>query len=270
VPPATVFLSHAQNREDVVLWRALATVPAGRYVDAATNRPDGASTTLAFYERGWSGIVVEPLPDLAEAHRAERPRDVVIDTTDVAPWLADAVGTDQPADDVHVMVVDAEGSEADVLAGVDLRTFRPWVLVIRATAPASATATHDAWEAGVLAAGYRACLFDGMSRFYVAQEHADALQSRLSYPACALDQFVDARAYAAEQGRAALIDEVRRWRVEALTWWPGTGGSASAGELNRVTGELAAAKAELAATRATLSWRITRPIRVLRRRADRA
>ena len=267
MPPATVFLSHAQNREDVVLWRALATIPAGRYVDVDANRPGGTSVTLAFYERGWSGIVVEPVPDLAEAHRAERPRDLVIDTTDVSPRLADVVEPDQLADDVHVMVV---GAEAEVLAGVDLSTFRPWVLVIRAATPASTAATHDASETGVLAAGYRLCLFDGMSRFYVAQEHADALRSLLSYPACALDPFVDARTYAAEEGREALIDEVRRWRAEALTWWPGTGGSASAGELNRVRGELAAANAELAATRSTLSWRITRPIRVLRRRADRA
>jgi hypothetical protein len=54
----------------------------------------------------------------------------------------------------------------------------------------------------VLAAGYEFCLFDGVSRFYVAKEHVD-LKPALSYPACALDSF---RPYREE----ALVDELAR------------------------------------------------------------
>ena len=281
------FISYAQNRADVVLWRALAHIPAGRYVEVGANHPTNDSVTRAFYDRGWSGITVDPVHELAEAHRAERQRDTMIEAviTDADPErapgagvadgsvaprrLSDVVaqhgGLDQA---VHFMVVDTQGSEPAVLASVDLRAFRPWVLVIAATAPNSAVQTHDAWEADLLAAGYRYCLFDGVSRFYVADEHAESLQAQLSYPACILDPFVGAQAYTASQGRQELIEDVRRWRAAALVQWAGAGaGKAStANDLQRVQRELAAVAADLLAVRSTLSWRVTRPIRALRRR----
>lgn len=73
-----MFESHAQNCEDVVLWRALRSIDAGTYVDVGAADPDDDSVTKAFYERGWSGLNVEPAPEHAGRLVAERPRDRLV------------------------------------------------------------------------------------------------------------------------------------------------------------------------------------------------
>jgi len=307
VPPESVFISYAQNREDVVLWRALGDLPVGRYVEVGANHPRDDSATRAFYDRGWSGITVEPMHDFAEAHRVERPRDTMIEAvvtdedTDAVvlhgiagtglSTIVDSVGVRHaqtgenvvdrsvPAlrlsdileqnggldQEIHFMLVDTEGSEQQVLASVDLRVFRPWVLVIESTAPNSLLQTHHAWEPSVIEAGYVFCLFDGISRFYVAHEHAEALRATLSYPACVQDRFVEARAYSVWQDRENLTAEVRRWHAEALKRWA-EATQISSDEARATAGELAAARHELDAMRASLSWRITQPLRAVRSR----
>lgn len=52
--------SYAQNFEDVMLARCFPG-KRGFYVDVGANDPDVDSVTRAFYERGWSGINIEPL-----------------------------------------------------------------------------------------------------------------------------------------------------------------------------------------------------------------
>ncbi len=87
--PADRFVSYAQNLEDVLLWRALgaAVEGGGFYIDVGASDPTTLSVTRAFYDRGWSGLNVEPLPEAAEALKAARPRDVT-----VAAAVADAPG----------------------------------------------------------------------------------------------------------------------------------------------------------------------------------
>lgn len=309
MPSDTPFISFAQNREDVVLWRTLCHVPAGRYVEVGANHPRDDSVTRAFYDRGWSGITVEPLAELAQAHRDQRPRDTmveavitdtgtdtavlhevpgtglssiidevgrtnreaghdVVDTTvpamSLSRLLADHGGIDQ---EVHFLLVDTEGAEANVLASVDLRAFRPWVLVIEATAPNSSRQTHDTWEPDVLAAGYRFCLFDGISRFYVAEEHADELAARLSYPACVLDGYVEATTHRLLVETQELRRELIRWRATALRRWARATEQDDTALARRLRRELSDVRAELDAIHATVSWRVTRPIRAARRMA---
>lgn len=54
-------ISYAQNHEDIMLWRALKSVQNGFYVDVGANDPVLDSVTKLFYDRGWSGINIEPL-----------------------------------------------------------------------------------------------------------------------------------------------------------------------------------------------------------------
>lgn len=198
-----------------------------------------------------------------------------------------------PEDDVHFMVVDVEGAEASVLASIDLRTWRPWVLVVEATAPTTISPTHHQWEDRVLAAGYEFCLFDGLSRFYVAEEHAKTIGPALTKPSNPLDQFIPQRQYwleqeiealqarldhrdrhaavmetQAEEARRAheqLLDELVRWRGSVLARWTGaaSGGVAVEGKPGH---ELVRLRKELAATHQTLSWRITAPLRAVQSR----
>lgn len=69
------FTSYAQNFEDLLLWRALRQVEEGYYVDIGAAWPEEHSVTRAFYERGWSGINVEPNPRFHELLVRDRPRD---------------------------------------------------------------------------------------------------------------------------------------------------------------------------------------------------
>src|ERR1700722_15992604 len=67
-------ISYAQNHEDVILQRALGSA-VGFYVDVGAASSMIASVTRYFYDIGWSGINIEPLPEYAAELRRERPRD---------------------------------------------------------------------------------------------------------------------------------------------------------------------------------------------------
>ena len=67
--------SYAQNFEDVMLARAFPGAQ-GFYIDVGANDPDIDNVTRVFYERGWSGINIEPLVANMKALRKKRTRDI--------------------------------------------------------------------------------------------------------------------------------------------------------------------------------------------------
>ncbi len=69
-------ISYAQNLEDILLHRALGDVNEGFYIDIGANDPLIDSVTKLFYEKGWSGINVEPMTSYYEKLCLDRPRDV--------------------------------------------------------------------------------------------------------------------------------------------------------------------------------------------------
>jgi FkbM family methyltransferase len=73
------FESSAQNFEDVVLWRVLHGVERGCYVDVGAFDPVVDSISWSFYEQGWQGVLIEPVPSLAAAIRRRRPNDITIE-----------------------------------------------------------------------------------------------------------------------------------------------------------------------------------------------
>jgi methyltransferase FkbM-like protein len=172
-----------------------------------------------------------------------------------------------PEDDVHFLLVDVEGAEREVLRSIDLRRWRPWVLVVEATAPNSTRSTHDEWEPDVLAAGYEFRLFDGLSRYYVSSERAAELGPALSYPACVLDGYqTAAHVQALEAAEEALV-QATHWRTVALRGWA----DAVAARVESAPRDPDAdrLRQEVAAMQQTLSWRVTRPLRGARRLAGR-
>jgi FkbM family methyltransferase len=68
-------LSYAQNFEDVMLARCFPG-PRGFYVDVGANDPDIDNVTRHFYERGWSGINIEPLKSNFTRLKKRRTRDL--------------------------------------------------------------------------------------------------------------------------------------------------------------------------------------------------
>lgn len=208
---AVIFVSYAQNFEDVRLWRAFGDVGAGRYLDIGTQDPVDDSVNLAFYERGWRGVHVEPTPAYASAIGAARPDEIVIQAAVsnspgplkffeipetglstgsieiaerhraagwgtreiVVPTVTLASIFDLMGHDpIHWLKIDVEGMEADVLSSWGDHPARPAALVIEATAPNTQDPTHEAWQEMVLLRGYSEVLFDGLSRYYVHETNA--------------------------------------------------------------------------------------------------
>jgi FkbM family methyltransferase len=334
------FKSYSQNGEDVVLWRALQQVERGRYLDVGANHPVRYSLTMAFYERGWRGITVEPDPEFARMQRVERPRDlqfeVAASSTDddtVTLFVVDGTGLSTlygdlaqlhaesgfethevtvqtrtldtlmseagwEGKDLHFVSIDTEGSEPAVLQGIDLRKWRPWILVVEATAPNSSESTRSYWEPGVLEAGYQFCLFDGLSCYYVADERGDMLGTKLSYPACSLDNYIrlehweaeeravnaqraaDERAAEARREIAELTQEAAFWRAQATSRWAIAVENTAAieeltRELERLRGEYyklghlhhllnqeaVGLRSQVGDLYNSTSWRVTKPLR---------
>src|SRR5271165_5311265 len=85
-----MMISYAQNFEDVTLWRAFKDIGVGRYVDVGAFHPEIDSVTKWFYDQGWSGINMEPVPEMFAVIEAARPRDINIRAAaGAAPGTAD-------------------------------------------------------------------------------------------------------------------------------------------------------------------------------------
>jgi FkbM family methyltransferase len=222
-------ISYAQNFEDIMLWRALGHLRTGFYIDVGAADPATDSVTRLFYDNGWTGINIEPCSQAYARLAAARRRDLnlnvavgeycgtvsffevsgsglstldpVIATEHArAGWRIDETTVDQVTladicrryvrEDVHFLKIDVEGAERDVLAGTDFVSFRPWVILAQATKPQSQEPTYVTWEPILLAARYQFARFDGLNRFYVADERWDHLHHHFRAPPNVFDGFM--------------------------------------------------------------------------------
>lgn len=104
---------------------------------------------------------------------------------------------------LHLLSIDVEGMEKEVLQGIDLRKYRPWVIVIEATKPGTPMPDHEHWEPLLLATGYAMVYRDGINRFYLSGERPE-LRERFALPPNIFDQFVLARELALQEKCAEL------------------------------------------------------------------
>jgi FkbM family methyltransferase len=252
--------------------------PGDILVEAAITAKDDETVTLHVVE----GTGLSTLDDSYGAQHRESGR--AMHDKEVRGRRLDAVLKEAgwSGEDIHFMSVDTEGSERAVLESIDLSLWRPWVLVIEATAPNSAESTRESWESLVTEAGYEFCLFDGLSCFYVAEERAEQLAASLSYPACVLDNYstlAQRECWRQLDQTQKMVDslahEAIRWRAEALNRWAGAlakGPVATA--LRRQLEALRAEHAELGhqhhltvqeitALHGSTSWRVTKPLRTV-------
>ena len=248
----TPFISHGQNSEDVVLWRALRDLETGFYVDVGAGDPEEDSVTYAFYERGWSGINIEPLDKHFGKLKQARPRDTnlkvavgrevglrtlyAIEGTGLSTLYPEfaarhesagfvAAGTKVPvltlariledysARTIHFLKIDVEGAEAEVLQGINLKATRPWIILVNATEPNSAVIVRTEWEHLVTSQGYSLAYFDGLNCFYVADELSQ-LKERLAVPPNVFDDFVPFAEWSNRQKAATLECELARLEEE--------------------------------------------------------
>lgn len=240
-------ISYAQNFEDVLLWRVLCDVEKGFYVDVGANDPDVDSVTKLFYEKGWSGINLEPVPYWHDRLAARRPRDINLQeaagaesgllkifelpdtglSTSVAE-IADRHQRDKgfskneldvkvnplnnvlgrfQIDVIHFLKIDVEGTEKAVLEGLDLSKHRPWILIVESTLPNTQVEDHEVWETLITSQSYRYVYFDGLNRYYLAIEHAERA-SRFKAPPNVFDDFILADHWQAIKEREQLESQM--------------------------------------------------------------
>jgi FkbM family methyltransferase len=323
-----LFVSYAQNYEDVMLWRALKHVKEGFYIDVGAAWPESASVTKAFYDRNWHGINIEPNLDMWRLLAASRPKDInlrlalsdqkgredfyIVENAGLSTLIRDVVAVHEAnglrakknqievstladvwqenvgAHDVHFLKIDVEGAERQVLLGNNWSSYRPWIIVVEATLPMTQISSYEAWESIILRSDYQMAYDDGLNRFYVADERRDILPA-FSSPPNVFDNFVladqlkaEARAKAAEtraqaaearaqaaEARADLaesrsqITEARAQAAEVTAHKNQTRLHKMETRVRWAQARAQKAKVRLAKMKATLSWKVTRPIRII-------
>ena len=215
-------ISYAQNGEDVLLRRVFPDSYQGFYVDAGANDPIYHSVTKHFYEHGWRGVNIEPLPKMHARLTADRPRDVTLhagladiegvltfhESESIHGWstfnslmAADykalghvlvernvPVTTLQKVCDeyspgqIDFLKIDVEGFEPAVLRGGDWTRHRPRVVLIENAWP-------ETWEHLILEANYLPAACDGINRYYVRAEEPSLLEA-FRYPVNAADDYI--------------------------------------------------------------------------------
>ena len=222
-------ISYAQNFEDVLLSRCFRDVTEGFYVDIGAYDPVVDSVTKHFYDRGWSGINIEPgsvfrrLADdrprdtnlkLALSDHSgmvtlyeypEHPglstleqelpaalRDIVTPRIELAvpcATLNEVLAKYVMEKPIQFLKVDVEGHEPSIISSTDWRLFRPEILIVEATVPTTAEPSDLTWEAILVESGYRFVYFDGLNRFYTRSE-SDHLGKFFAVPVNVFDCFV--------------------------------------------------------------------------------
>ncbi len=211
-----------------MLWRALKSVENGFYIDIGAQDPVMESVSMMFYEKGWRGIHVEPCTEYAEKLRAARPDEIVlqvaVDDSEGDIEFFEIPGTgistgdsllaqkyeedgwpvhkkkvaslplsnilDQAGNrEVHWLKIDVEGMEKQVVSSWGQSKVRPWIVIVESTRPNSQEPSHELWEFMLINSGYDYVYFDGLNRFYIAQERI-YLNVHFKYGPCVFDQYI--------------------------------------------------------------------------------
>ncbi|MEP6852827.1 MAG: FkbM family methyltransferase [bacterium] len=211
-------ISYAQNAEDVVLARAFGDRADGFYVDVGANEPTHDSVTRHFYDRGWTGINIEPQAGCFEALQRQRPRDTNLNvgvgsapgrlTLYVVP-AAQAMSTfsAEQAERLHAMgyktttrVVEVRtlsevfaehvGDRTVDFLKVDVEGLEEdvlggfdWARWRPRAVVVESFPDVSSWEEKLRAAGYERTLWDGINLFFVRSEDREELGRSLVQPA---------------------------------------------------------------------------------------
>jgi FkbM family methyltransferase len=219
-----MMVSYAQDAEDVMLQRAFPRDHQGFYIDAGASDPVKFSVTKHFYDQGWRGINIEPVPSVWKRLRDQRPRDINLnlalsdregrlDFYEVASestWstfsaeLAEAYRTrgleirrheipvtrlaqicEQHAEaPIDILKIDVEGHELEVISGGDWRRWRPRVVLVENNGA-------ECWEPILLGHGYHHAVTTEINRYYVRDEDRSLLP-QLRAPLGPQDSFITA------------------------------------------------------------------------------
>ncbi len=184
--------------------------PEGVFVEVGANEPKLFSQTWHLEARGWRGLLVEPIGDLCERLRRERPQSTVVQAAcgrPGGPAEVDLQVTKNPAhstilghledptdevvrtegvrlatldglieesglDRVDFVSIDVEGAQLEVLRGFDLRRHRPRLLVIEDHL------RNLSLHRFLTGSGYALVKRTGVNSWYVPRDRSFSLTSR--------------------------------------------------------------------------------------------
>ena len=192
--------TYAEYFEDLILYRLLFDIEKGFYIDIGAYDPNKVSVTKLFYQNGWHGINIEPLPHQFELFEKERPDDINLQYAvgqkkrNVTFYINDQSSTVEKkysngtigiinvtmdnmnnicrkyvpnGTEIDFCKIDVEGSEKDVLLGYDFINYRPKVFCIESTIPGSRVSNHKLWRDILINNNYSFIYKYGVNRYYV-------------------------------------------------------------------------------------------------------
>ncbi|MCQ8278417.1 FkbM family methyltransferase [Acetobacteraceae bacterium KSS8] len=240
------FVSFSANHEDVLLHRIFGGTAEGVFVDVGAADPRMENDCKALYDRGWSGINIEPNPSLLQRLLDERPRDqsfgcalsdsdgqqTYFEVQGTGLSTLDAVEAQRCRDNgwtvvehmtavrtlrvvleeagivrVDFLKVDVEGWEERVLRGNDWSRIRPSVVMVEATLPERPERRETGIEAFLAAQGYRRAHFDGLNDFYVREDFRGA-DNAFNLPPNVFDNYTSYRLRELEEHARLLAESL--------------------------------------------------------------
>lgn len=207
-----MFIPTGQNLEDVLLWRCFNGIENGTYIDVGAGEFGQPSITQSFYDLGWSGVLIDPIPYYEEEYRLNRPRDTYISgaagasPSDNAVFyevqgglstlshsvlkLHDSAGLKyrthavdvqtlsniwecHQLTEVHFLKIDVEGFEMQVLNGLDLKKYRPRVVLVEVAIPGTTSKSDLNFTEYFEKFDYQFVYYDGLNEFFVSNEHVN-------------------------------------------------------------------------------------------------
>ncbi|MCL4443484.1 MAG: FkbM family methyltransferase [Actinobacteria bacterium] len=243
---------HSINIDPVQHWyyqRLVADRPRDINLNVAASSSNGHVRFYEVEDTGLSTVKEELAHDAVSRGYKVREEEVVTRRLDSILTMFDP-------EQIHFLKVDVEGAERDVLEGIDLTVTRPWIILVEAMAPADHPSdmvpSHEEWEYLLTETGYEYVYFDGLNRFYVAEEHgscADAFQFPPSYWR---DWFIPYREYLLreEEKRILAVEKDLTHKLQRAR-----------AQVFNLEQELKSRSTELSVIYSSTSWRITKPIR---------
>ena len=257
-------------------WSGLNIEPGPHYAGLVEARPRDINLELAVAAREGEADFWVSSPDSGLSGFERLPEELVPEGFSFTAKRVHCARLDTLIDEhapgrtIDFLKIDVEGAERDVLSSFDPETIRPTVILVEAISPLENRPNHEDWESLLVDHGYVFAAFDGINRFYVPVEHAELIDT-LAYPMSVLDRYETAEVVSERQREKEALERQAARLAEENTSLARENAALTRenAALTRENATLAAhdvdAVAQVQAIEQTVSWRITRPLRSVRR-----